>query len=524
MGESLRTGNLWGLANLTYSPGYPILLGIAQIILQTDPLNEIPYLKMVNVGCLVLAMGACDIIMMRVKKELAASLGAHERPLPFWAIMFSGYGAFLVGALVWVRPGLLSPDILMDFLVLAVALIILWIKEDPDPYRKYVVLGIALAIGYVSKAWFLVFSPFWILLAAMAAAPIRRAIPRLGVALAVMAVVCAPLVASLSYRMGRLSHGELSRYAYVHFIAGQGECVNKPELLNEHPKTVLYRYSIPCTHPPGFDICYWRVGLQPKFDLKTHAAVIYSNTVGFLSDTPLLAIILAWLLYQCAIGSFSVGRLYPPSTATFFLACSVISACFFLSICIDKRYWAPFFFFGCLGLLAGFRYSLDEPKSRRRAVTSAVLLGLVFHGMAAQSLMDQAISGLFSSAGKPSYAERYQEQIAIRDALRGHGVMAGDEVAVVDEDLHVYWARMAGVRVVGHVVSKGEFMAAGPEERARSIHAMQKSGLRAVVARGSNFAALSSEGWEAVPGRGHYAVLPLRPKLLSDERLAADPV
>ncbi len=509
MGESVRSGNWWGLANLTYSPGYPLLIGLFHSLARLNPLNEVPFLKIVNWLCLLAGMTACDMIMTRLKRELNPLAGDDERPLPTALISLLGYGMFLVGALDYVRVSLISPDLLMTFLVMVSVLIILWIKDDPRRYIKYSALGAVLAVAYVSKAWFLMFSPAMLIVAALISGKARDAVPRLFVAVVTMAVVAAPLVAALSYRMGRFSYGELSKYAYVYFISGKGEITNPPKILSDNPKVEYYDYWIPCTYPAGFDICYWHIGLYPNFDLMTHAKVVWTNTVEFLMDTPLLAIIGLWFWYQCVFGSFRLRDLWPLSTAGIFLTLAAMATCFFLSIHIDKRYWSPFFFLGFIGLLGGLRYPREELRTSPRVVASAVVLGIVLSLTVVQSVFHQSVSGLYRSSGKPSYRERYIEQMEVRQILMKDGVKAGDEVAIAGTDQHVYWARMTGVRITAIVDPAEALLNATKENRARSLAAMKRSGLKAVVGRGETFRTLKDEGWEPVPGEGNYYVLRL---------------
>ena len=69
MGESFINGRFSALVNLTYSPGYPVLLGLAQSILKTNPLNEIQALKIVNFFCFLLGMAGCDSLLSCNKKR-----------------------------------------------------------------------------------------------------------------------------------------------------------------------------------------------------------------------------------------------------------------------------------------------------------------------------------------------------------------------------------------------------------------------------------------------------------------------
>jgi len=507
MGEGLRVGEWWRLANLTYSPGYPVLLGIAQLILQTAPLNEIPVLKIVNWLCFLMAMAACDIIVSCVRKELKPLVGEDERPLPLVAVSLLGYSMFLLVTLIWVKLGLISPDTLMNLIVLASVAAILWIKNHGGTYLQYAVTGALFSIGYMSKAWFLMFSPALILVIAAISGPIRKAIPRMAVLLLVMAVVASPLVGALSSRMGRFSYGELSGYAYVFFISGQGESKFKPLTIHDHPEVVSYSYHIPCTYPAGFDICYWHIGMRPKIDLVAHAKVVLNNIGGFFRDYSWLLLILVWFFYQTRIGRFRSGKLFPPSTVTIFLSLGALATCFFMLIYFETRYWSPFFFLSFLGLVAGLRYPLKELKTRNRVMFGVGVLAVFCLGFLAFSVVDQGKSGLVSSNGKWSYERRYQEQLAISDFLKDNCRPAGGDVAILGTAVATYWGRMAGVRIVGLITDRDEYLAVSQENRQRAREKLEQSGIKLVVGRGAELDELAGEGWRFVPGTRDYYVL-----------------
>lgn len=118
MGEAFRKGDWAGLVNLTYSPGYPVLLGIAQAFLKTTPLNELPLLRITNVFCFVLAMGMCDLVVWFVRREVDRFKSAGERPLPLSIITALCYSMFLVSSLVFARIRLINPDMLIVGIVL----------------------------------------------------------------------------------------------------------------------------------------------------------------------------------------------------------------------------------------------------------------------------------------------------------------------------------------------------------------------------------------------------------------------
>ena len=110
MGEALRQGNWQGFVNLTASPGYAALLGLGQILLDTNRFNEIPLLKLVNLACMIAAMGACDYFLAALKRRYSRSRTGATAPLPWPLIMALVYAMFLFSVLNWVRPRLMAPE------------------------------------------------------------------------------------------------------------------------------------------------------------------------------------------------------------------------------------------------------------------------------------------------------------------------------------------------------------------------------------------------------------------------------
>lgn len=159
MGEAVVKGEFRALANLTYSPAYPILLGLAQTVLDTNPLNEIQALKCVNFFGFLLAMACGDWLIHIAKRDLDRLRTVGERPMPGWLISALCYSMFLVAGLVLVRLRLINPDMLVFAMVLLVTGVLMWIREEPSRLLKYVLLGAATGVGYLSKSFFSYFPP-----------------------------------------------------------------------------------------------------------------------------------------------------------------------------------------------------------------------------------------------------------------------------------------------------------------------------------------------------------------------------
>lgn len=520
MGEAFRNGNWGGLVNFTYSPGYPVLLGIAQGLLDTNPLNELQHLRVVNLFCLVLAMASCELVMRFVRKDLEKLARTGERPLSLPLISALCYSMFLVCTLVFVRVRLLNPDMLVFAVVLTCMGIILWIRERPESYSRHVILGAAIGIGYLVKSFFFPFAPIWLAVAGYCSESLRKAIPRICVAVLAMAVVSAPLIGSLSSRLGRFSYGELGRHIYAKFISGKGEPVH-PQVLSEKPRATGYVAEMACTRPAGFDICYWHEGLEPDINFYAHAKVIPTNIWDILEQTPWLLVILGWFAVQWRLGSVRPGPLRPPSLFLLLMAPAVLGTAFYSLVRMEPRYIAPYLFLGFVALTVVLRYEPTAEKIRRRTFLAGALLTSFFLVLVGHSFVDQSLRGLYSSGTSLSYRDAFNEDLAVKDFLRERGLKAGDYVGLVGNP-PVYWGRMAGLKIVGEIENEEEYFNSSPDERTTAVEAMKRVGIRALVAKGERFGKLAAEGWRLTPGTRDYyvAFLGPQPREFSPERTA----
>jgi len=505
MGEAIRTGEWSRLVNLTFSPGYSVLLGIGELLLRTDPMNELQTLRIVNFFCFAFAMAMCDLMLGLVRKDLVARREDGRASLPGPVFSALWYSAFLVASLVLIRIRLLNPDMLVFAIVLASVSAILWIRNDPRPYFKYAVLGACAGAGYLVKSFFLPFSPVLFFLAGTCSHSIRKAAPRVIVATAVMLVVAAPLMTALSLRLGRFTYGELGRHVYASLISGKGTPIH-PEALNETPRVTRYVYDLPCTQPSGHDICYFHEGLKPNFDVRAHLKLIPGTVTEMFTQTPWLLLIGLWFAALWWMGCLKVKAAMPPSVFGLFTVVAVCGVAFYCLIRMEPRYIAPYLFVGFVGLSSCLTYLPPDHKAGTRAVGASLALTVFFLGLVGYTAVDQSVRALISLGDKPSYQAQFGEIVAVKDFLISSGVQKGDEVSIVGLPPS-YWARMVGARIVTEVNDADQFLASTPEQRKKAVQALEAVKSRAVVAKDTNFRTLGPEGWQLVPGTRDYYVL-----------------
>jgi len=102
------------------------------------------------------------------------------------------------------------------------------------------------------------------------------------------------------------------------------------------------------------------------------------------------------------------------------------------------------------------------------------------------------------------------QDVVAAEQLEKMGTQAGDKVAVIGDGTGAFWARMAGLRIVGEVMGanhgSAEFWASSAETKERVYAAFASSGAVLTVA---SCPAGAAEGWQPIAGT-NYCVLHLR--------------
>jgi hypothetical protein len=507
MGEALRYGRFGELANLTYSPGYPALLGLGQILLSTNPLNELQLLRIVNFLCFLLAMGSCELLAVFCRREAEALANQNEALLPRPILSLLCYSMFLLVALEGVRVRLINPDMLIVALMLICASIILWIRESPATH-KYVVLGICCGIGYLIKSFFLTFSAVFFLLAAVCSGSCRKAIPRTAVAVMTMLLIGSPLILALSNKLGRFTTGEVGTQAYAYFISGAGHPF-RPVLIDNETETFLRRDTDLITQPS--DLCYWKEGIVPKLDARIHLRVVMANIAELFTQIPLIFLVAAWYVIQVRFGSYSFRSSHSPSFYLLLSAICLAGTGFYCLIHVETRYVAGPLFIGCAALAPSVRWP-DDSRTWKALATSIIFLVILWTNLV-YSGVDQSFRALRSTHHKPSYKEAFMDMHAVKDFILKNGLQRGNETATVGEP-PTYWARFAGVRITARIDSPEQFLMVDGLKRRLVLDKLSGHGIRAVLGKGESLGPLVEEGWQHVAGTRDYYVIFLGPDLL----------
>jgi hypothetical protein len=275
--------------------------------------------------------------------------------------------------------------------------------------------------------------------------------------------------------------------------------------VHDHPKAIYYTYPHPVTVPGAFDVAYWHIGIEPKYDLRRYLPVVLANVVLFFEQNLWLVIVAFCFFCRWWEGALSLRTFRSQGISLLLLIPAAFGIGLFCFIRMEPRYIASFLFLGFVGLVMAMRRLETEADSPSRQTWVAVLLIVFFVGLLVQSLVDQTLRALYSTPEKASYKAVYEELVAVNDYLGKRGLRPGNHVGTFAGS-PVEWARMSGVKVLGEIADPGEFIVASPEQRLSGLIALKERGIKIIVAKQARLQRLTDEGWELIPGtRDYYA-------------------
>ncbi|MFA6222846.1 MAG: hypothetical protein WC647_11095 [Desulfomonilaceae bacterium] len=505
MAEAFRKG-LWKESVLLgYSPGYSILLAIFESLVPSTVLNELFVVKFLNFVLFVTAMAACNLFINRLKDEI--DVGRGRTVLPPHVMKAVCFSLFLVASLIWVRIQIVAPDILIFTFVLLSLVAVLNIKRSPDAFFNFACLGLSAGLGYICKTFFFPFSAIFFALASLYCSSLRKAIPRILLSVGVMLIVSSPVVISQSLKAGHLSIGEVGSYNYTYYVAGEGSPVHLPRLVHSDPDVLVYDEGTLSTFPHG-DPAYWALGIKPVLKLKTQFKAIVRNFFDLVAQIwgPTL-VMLIWFFAQFRNAQFSIPRIRPPSVLLTLILLCLAGTGIYCLVSMEIRYVAAFLFLGFTALVFAPEYKFSDFGKCNAVMFEAVLVVAFMVGMIIGFVLDQSHRALNDSGAKISHRGTFMEMSALKDYLNSNGLGKHDRIAIFyPVNCKLYWARMAGVRVVGEIMDVQGFLENTAQKREDALNSLKKIGLKAVVVKQPEFIGLLDEGWNKVPGTRQYFV------------------
>ena len=499
MSDAISAHDPGRLVNATWSPLYPLVVGLVNSVLHPSPYWEFPVAHWVNFLCFLFAFATFEFLF----RSLQASWLPDK--LPQWALVVTGYSLFLwasLGMLTLMLPG---PDMLMSgFLYLTAGLLVRIHRGQPS-WKTYAALGVVLGAGYLAKA---IMFPLGILALGMTlfvSAPLDVKLKRTLLAGLFFGVVAGPYVWAVSSLAHRHTFGEAGTIVHMThvdkidgYFQNTGTATGKfvhpmTKILNLDPPAFLFARPVPATYPFWYDPYYWSEGVRPAFLARTQAKLFFNNLSIYFG----MVLGLAGVAVSAAILAYAAGLRHSiRALLSFWPICllGVFALAAYATLYVENRYLGGFFAIIGLGLLFGLR--LPRPLAIRT-------LGIIVTVIVLNLALNTAIN-LRKNRIENANVSRLNDPAAAV-ALRLTGVAADSSVAAVTPSMASGWARLARVHIIADIqrTSTEKFLQGTAAYHKAAFEAFAAAGCKAVVARIGDRAV--APGWQRL-GDSVYAV------------------
>jgi len=537
LGDAWMRGDWAQAINAMWSPCYSWLLGLTLRIFKPIPYQEFTVARLLNFGIYSAALAAfafCLHALLRARlarmtdkrAQDSATEKSHARAytsalLPDCVLLLIGYAVFIWTALAMNRVARVSPDLLVSVWVYLTVGLLLRMRAGDLRWLNFVLLGLVLGVGYLTKTVMFPLAFVWLACAIFAIKPRRRIAPRIFVALLVFLFVAMPFVVALSRTEHRLTIGDSARLNYAWYVnritpfthwqgepAGSGTPAHPTRQIFTAPNVYEFAAPVAGTYPPWYDPTYWYAGVTPHINLRQQAHASARNLFLLARFICAHIFLLAALLSLAMLFYFSRRGRTPIGDVTMLWIVSLPSliACgLYLLINIEARYLAPFFTLIALSLFACVRLPETLTAQRLTRVTVAVILLACAVSLAPDAARD-VYATTRDAFTNQAVTDDVQWQIA--SELQRLGVRPGAQVAIIGDAMYAAWPRLARVRVVAELPVKPEgnvaaFWTVDEARQQQIIAAFARTSAQVIIAQDVP-QGVATDGWQRIGQTNHY--------------------
>lgn len=511
--------------NAYWSPLYPFLLGAGLEGLHPSSYWQFPAVHFVNFLIFLASAAAfqfCLSRLLRYRREVV-STAAVQQAIPDWAIRTVGYALFLWISLQLTPIAVVSPDMTVATIIYLAAGLTLGLFSGSDHFGDYALLGLVLGIGFLAKAPVMPIAVVFLAIAYVAKDGLRKAMPRVAVAILVMAIVCAPFVLALSHLQGHLTWGDSAKLNYAWYVNGLpryhwqgqphiGAPVHPTNLVVEEPPVYSFDGPETATYSIWFDPVYWNAGVKSVPNVHGTLRQFFENCLEYEKTIfheqasvvviCLFLLVLAWRSGNVLAAVARYWMLLVPVAAAFAM---------YAPVHVEPRMIAAYVVLLWITLFAAIRLP-DVPGLQRAGSIALVSLAVFTLLMQAASVFGEAAS--YSPRDLVSLKNpRSNFEWQIANELHRMGIEPGDKVAWIrpatfNAKRNYEWARLGEFRIVAEVPSgeEGRFWSTTPAQRALALEKVAQAGIVAFVVTDVPVG-FSEEGWKRVGNSNFRAYL-----------------
>ena len=521
--ESYLRGDWSKAVNSYWSPLYSWLIALVLAIAKPSPYWKFTIVHLVNFGMYLFALGCFCFLMreiIRCQQSQRDGLSAKSlATLPDWALLALGYSLFIWSSLFLITLPLESPDMLVAAFVYLATGTLLRIRRQPSSLLPFVLLGIFLGLGFLAKSVMLLLTPVFLIAAMFSVGNVRRALPRVAVALALFLLVAGPFIFAMSRSKGTLTTGRSGRLNYLWAINRvtnthwQGE---EPRSgVPQHPTRKIFdqppafEFSEPVggTYPVWYDPTYWYEGSVSHFDFRKQVAVLVGAVKSYYELYSL------GIQYGLLVGLLTLfilsgrGRLivYDIIEQWSLIVPAIAGFGLYAMVNVQGRYTGPFIVLLWLAVFMAVRVPNTPIEMRLTRSISVLLAALIVFTTLAASTRELVLTARQLIVGEDPAAH---EQWQVAEGLRETGVGPGDKVAFIGDSFRAFWAHLAGARVVAEVRRDkvGDFWQADAAVKTDLLNAFSRAGVKAVVMEKPP-AGVDVGGWKKIRDTDYYVHL-----------------
>jgi hypothetical protein len=341
LSDAVAHGSLGELLNTYWSPLYPALLGALRLILGRGPYWEFAIQHFLNVLLFAASIGGFEYFLGGLRRA-SAEWGRTE--LTTTRGTAAAYGVFGVLSLMMTPLSLPTPDLAVSTAVFIAFGALLRLQHEADWRRPAIVLGLALALGSLTKSFIIP----WSVLVLLAAGLVTRS--RWGwrpgaAATAVWLALALPWCVALSLSVGRPTFGDTGRLTYVWYVNGlesPSDQIMPRATATPRTDSILTGVAIlpgaRGTNPIWYDPARWYSGLTPRFGARKQLDVFAYFVSSYVAS---LAPVVLFLWFCFAVVRRDDRRLWWLRTWTV-MAPSLAAMAAYSLIITTTRYIAPF--------------------------------------------------------------------------------------------------------------------------------------------------------------------------------------
>jgi len=465
--------------NAYWSPLYSWLLALLQWAFPVSKYWESTVLHLLNFVLLIFALAGFEYFWGRLQL-IARKVFPHntaEDDLPEWTWWILGYTVFLTCTLRFISVGSDTPDMALAAVVFFASGLLADLACSERGAPHYVLLGLVLGVGYLTKAVMFPLSIIYIASAAVARQGVKRPAAEALVTLGAFLLVSLPLALALSHVKGYFTFGETGRVAYINEVA-QGNAsgvTHAPSKLFDRPPVYTYVTPFTSTYSAWHDPSYWWEGARPRFNFRKQlSALARSMSAYFVLVSTEKQWIVAWLVLAILATEWRT-ILQRVLRLSFLWAVPLIALGLYTLILVQPRYVGAWLAILSLVLFVAVPY--PRASNPARSVGVAVVLAVsITSGIAIVK------NGITSVAACMRPTKHTQWQVA--QGLLGMGLTPGDKVAFFGHTTVAdYWAHLADLRVTADIPLEGmaSYRLATAAERNQIASRLKAEGIKALV-------------------------------------------